>query len=64
MEKSWRDIFRIKEEEDATFDQVHSQHIQAYLNIHFDRREPYNKSDINTLYANDFTPDQYTERKS
>ncbi len=49
MEKSWRDIFRITAEEDAAFDQTHSQHIQAYLNIHKDRIKPYDKSGLNRL---------------
>ncbi len=52
MGKSRRDIFRITDEEDATFDQLHSQNIRAYLNIHNDRIESYSRSDLNRLNDN------------
>ncbi len=52
MEKSCRDIFRITDEEDATYDQLHSQNIQAYLNIHNDRIESYSRLDLNRLNDN------------
>ncbi len=54
MEKSWRDIFRITDEEDATHDQLHSQNIQAYLNIHNARIESYSRSGLNRLNDNFF----------
>ncbi len=54
MEKSSKDIVRITEEEDATFDQLRSQHIQTYVNIHRERIEPYHKSDLNRLNAHCF----------
>ncbi len=33
MEKSWKDIFRIREEDETNFDADHSNHINAYINI-------------------------------
>ncbi len=33
MEKSWKDIFRITEEDETNFDADHSNHINTYINI-------------------------------
>ena len=33
MEKTWRDVFRITEEEENYFDQQHSDHVNGYINI-------------------------------
>ncbi len=38
MEKTWSDIFRITEEEEAKFDALHSDHIESYINIQYTRK--------------------------
>ena len=54
MEDTWRDIFRITEEEEATFDAQHSQHIEAYINIYKNKVKTYNRSDRSRLRNNCF----------
>ncbi len=49
MEKTWRDVFRITEEEERNFDQHHSQHIDTYININHHRVSPYITSDLSRL---------------
>ncbi len=46
MESTWRNIFRITEEEEASFDTFHSEHIDTYINIQNPRIQPYDKTDI------------------
>ena len=53
MEKSWKDIFRITEEEQK-FDALHSEHIGAYINIHNNKTTPYPTSDLTRLNSNCF----------
>ncbi len=49
MEKTWRDIFRITEEEGTNYDTMHSNHVNSYINIQQCRIHPYNKVDLNRL---------------
>ena len=51
MEKTWRNVFRITEEEDNSFDKNHSEHIDRYINIYKNRIKPFptvNTSRLNT----------------
>ncbi len=48
MEKTWENMFRITEEEEATFDSRHSEHIEAYTSI-YTQRSPYIRSDLGRL---------------
>ncbi len=49
MENTWKNIFRISEEEEAAFDPQHSRHIDSYIKIHNNRITPYNNTDISRL---------------
>ncbi len=40
MERTWKDVFRITDEEDAKFDSHHSDHIDTYININHLRVSP------------------------
>ncbi len=52
MENTWKDIFRKTEEYEANFDTIHSEHIDAYINIHRHRIQP--SSDLTRLDNNNF----------
>ncbi len=54
MEKTWSDIFRITEEEEAKFDALHSDHIESYINIHRNKVTPYDTVDLSRLNFNSF----------
>ncbi len=54
MENTWKNIFRITEEEDATFNTLHSENIVTYINIHNHRIKPYNITDLTRLDNNCF----------
>ncbi len=49
MENTWKNIFRITEAEEATFDQLHTQHINAYINLHNHRITPHHNTDLTRL---------------
>ncbi len=51
MQQTWRDIFRITEEEENGFDirVQHSEHIETYLQIQEHRTTPYNTTDLTRL---------------
>ena len=54
MEKTWRDIFRITDEEEAIFDRQHSEHINTYININSNRVSSFPTSDITRLNDENF----------
>ncbi len=54
MKNTWQDIFRITEEEEATFDTQHSEHVHRYMNTQAHRITPYNTTDITRLSLNCF----------
>ncbi len=54
MEKNWKDIFRITDEDNATFDHRHSDHIEAYIHALRQRTLPYNDVDLTRLETNNF----------
>ncbi len=54
MEKKWKDEFRITDEDNATFDYRHSEHIEAYLNTLRPRMQPHNDVDLARLETNNF----------
>ncbi len=41
MERTWKDIFRISEEEEILFDEEHSHHIDTYINAQRQRTTPF-----------------------
>ncbi len=47
--KTWKDIFRITEEEKNTFDREHSDDIETYMQIHHHRIKPRNTTDFSRL---------------
>ncbi len=51
MEKTWRDVFRITEEEEEYFDKQHSDYVDGYINLNYNRVNSYPTVDINRLYT-------------
>ncbi len=49
MEKVWRDIFRITEDEEAKFGARHSHHIEAYIRLNEERVKPHQHVDLNRI---------------
>ena len=49
METTWRDIFRIIDEEEAKFDRQHPEHIDTYINTNSNRVSSFPTSDITRL---------------
>ncbi len=49
MEDTWKDVFRITEEDEANFDAAHSDHINSYINILEDIIKPHNSSNLTRL---------------
>ncbi len=45
--KTWKDIFTITDQEEATFDTVHSEHINTYVNIQQHRMKPFPTVELN-----------------
>ncbi len=54
MERTWKDIFRITEEEEANFYEAHAEHINSYINNFQERINPYNVSNIIILNNENF----------
>ncbi len=54
MEKTWKGIFRITEEEEYTFDIQHSEHIESYIRTHQRRIKPHNTTDFSRLHNSNF----------
>ncbi len=54
MERTWKDIFRITEEEEANCDVAHAEHINSYINIFQERIKPYNVSNLSRLNNENF----------
>lgn len=54
MEKTWKDVFRITEEEEVLFDAAHSEHINSYINIYHHRINPFPNVELNRLDNDDF----------
>lgn len=49
LENTWKDIFRITEEEEIKFDRNHSDHVDAYININQERVSAFPTSDLRRL---------------
>ncbi len=63
MEETWRDVFRITEEEENTFDAQHSQHIEGYMQVHRNTTQAYDTVDLarlddTTFYTRKITIDE------
>ena len=54
MERIWRDVFRITEDEEQTFDANHSQHIDLYIQENIQRTKPFDSTDVSRLDNNNF----------
>ena len=54
MEKTWRDVFRITEEEENNFDQQHSDHVNGYININHNRVNPLPTVDLTRLNTDNY----------
>lgn len=46
MEQTWRDVFKITEKEENIFDTDHSEHTEAYIQIHHKRIKAYDTADL------------------
>ncbi len=46
MENTWKDIFRITEEDEAPFATLQSEHRDTYVNIQNTRIQPYDKTEV------------------
>ncbi len=49
MEKKWKDVLRITDKDNATFDYRHSEHIEAYINTQRPRMQPHIDVDLTRL---------------
>lgn len=49
MEQTWRDVFRITEEEENNFDKDHSEHIDRYINANNNRVQSFPTANMNEL---------------
>ncbi len=49
MENTWKNVFRITEEEENLFDKTHSDHIDRYINILSNRTKPFPTANTNRL---------------
>ncbi len=58
MEKTWKNVFRITEEEENSFDKNHSNHIDRYINIYNNRVKPFP-----TVNTNRINNENYQTRK-
>ncbi len=54
MENTWKDVFRITEEDEANFDVAHSQHINSCIDIFEERVKPHNTSNLSRLNNDNF----------
>ncbi len=51
MEKTWKDLFRTREDEDNNFDKDHSEHIESYIKVNNNRVKTYPTADFNRVNA-------------
>ncbi len=51
MEKTWKDIFRITEDEENHFDKDHYEHIERYIKVNNIRVKAYPTTNFNRLNA-------------
>ncbi len=63
MQHNRKDVFRITEEEENTFDTQHSPHIEAYIQVHHNRIKAYDNVDLTrlddaTFYTRQITTDE------
>ena len=49
LEKTWKEVFKITDEDEANFDIEHSDHINAYINININRVKYFQTVDISRL---------------
>ncbi len=49
FERTWKNVFRITEEEELKFDRNHSDHIDRYININSQSVSSFPQSDLNRL---------------
>ncbi len=49
MESTWKDVFRITEDDEVNFDAAHSKHINSYIDILRERVKPHNDSNLKLI---------------
>ncbi len=49
MQQTWKDIFRITQDDENNFDTQHSEHIETYIQIQQHRTTSYNTTDTTRL---------------
>ncbi len=54
MEKAWRDVFRITEEEEFKFDLDHADHVNIYINIQHQKISPFSTTLLSRLNNGSF----------
>lgn len=47
--KTWKNVFKITEDEEENFDKQHSDHINAYINVNINRVSSFEIADMNRL---------------
>ncbi len=54
MENTWKDVFRMSEEEDRYFDARHSDHIDSFININHDRVNTFQTVNLNRINTDNY----------
>ncbi len=54
MEKTWKDVFKITDEEGNNFDKQHSDHIDRYINVNINRIKSFLTADMNRLNTENY----------
>ncbi len=60
MEETWKNVFRITDEEEQNFDKQHSDHIDRYININNNRVKPYFTVELNRLNNENYNTREIT----
>ncbi len=54
MEKTWKDVFKITEEEENIFDKNHSDYIDSYINVNNHRVKTFPTVNTSRLYTESY----------
>ncbi len=60
MAKTWKDVFKITEEEENNFDKQHSDHVNGYINVNNNRVNIFPTVDLNRLNTEDYNTREIT----
>jgi len=54
LEKTWKDVFKITEEEENNFDKEHSDHVEGYVDVNYNRVNTFPTVDLNRLNTENY----------